>query len=572
MYKIMNTETKICQNCKQNFTIKPEDFGFYEKIKVPPPTFCPECRLQRRLATFNIFNLYQRKCDFCKIDMVSNFPKDSPYTIYCQKCWWSDKWNYLDYGRDYDFSRPFFEQWNELLHKTPIIGLSNDHTTNVNSEYNNFSGHLKNCYLLFHADYDENSAYGFYLNHVNETIDSTAMISCELCYDSSHSYKCSRCVGLRSQVTNSIDCYFLKDSHNCQYCFASANLRNKKYYFFNKPYSKDEYFEEIKKWDLGSYKIYKEIQKLSEKHWEKSIPKPNFDDMSMSYTGSHVFQSKNCKQCFAVDGAEDSKFLLMLYSPPIKDCYDVSSWGNNISLFYDCCNCGENASSLKFCYGSGINLYDAEYCYQSLGGSNQFGCVSGRKGDYVILNKRYEKEEYEKLRVKIIQHMNEMPYTDKRGTVYKYGEFFPVELSSYAYNETIANNFFPLSKEEIIENGYKYKEPEVKKRDMTMRAEDLPDHIKDAPDSILNDVIKCQKCERGYRIIPTELKSLRERNFPLPRECPFCRIEDKFNQWVKNLRMIPRVCDKCGANFETKYTKEEAPLVYCKPCYQKEYV
>ena len=121
--KIMNTETKICQNCKQNFTIKPEDFGFYEKIKVPPPTFCQECRLQRRLATFNIFNLYQRKCDLCKSDMVSNFPKDSPYTIYCQKCWWSDKWNYLDYGRDYDFSRPFFEQWNELLHKTPIIVL-----------------------------------------------------------------------------------------------------------------------------------------------------------------------------------------------------------------------------------------------------------------------------------------------------------------------------------------------------------------------------------------------------------------------------------------------------------------
>ena len=30
----MNSETKTCQNCKQNFIIEPEDFEFYAKIKV----------------------------------------------------------------------------------------------------------------------------------------------------------------------------------------------------------------------------------------------------------------------------------------------------------------------------------------------------------------------------------------------------------------------------------------------------------------------------------------------------------------------------------------------------------
>jgi len=29
-------ETKNCQNCKNDFTIEPDDFSFYEKIKVPP--------------------------------------------------------------------------------------------------------------------------------------------------------------------------------------------------------------------------------------------------------------------------------------------------------------------------------------------------------------------------------------------------------------------------------------------------------------------------------------------------------------------------------------------------------
>ena len=37
----MNSETKNCQNCHTNFVIVPDDFSFYEKIKVPTPTFCP---------------------------------------------------------------------------------------------------------------------------------------------------------------------------------------------------------------------------------------------------------------------------------------------------------------------------------------------------------------------------------------------------------------------------------------------------------------------------------------------------------------------------------------------------
>jgi len=564
-------ETKNCQNCKQNFVIEPEDFKFYEKISVPPPTFCPKCRLQRRLAFFNIFNLYQRKCDLCKKETISNYAPNSPYIIYCPSCWWSDGWSVFDYGRDYDFSRPFFEQFKELWGKTPLLGLSIDIPTMKTSPWNNHAGSIKNSYLLFHAGYTENSAYGFYVDHCNDVFDCSAIISCELCYDCMHSYKDSRCVGNRSQVVNSIDCYFLKDCFNCQNCFASANLRNKKYYIFNRPYIKEEYFEEIKKWNLGSYKAYKEIQKKAEEHWKTMPPKPVEDEMTINCTGSHVFQSKNCKQCFEVVGAEDSKFLFLIPNPPIKDCYDISSWGDNLSLSYECCNVGEQASGLKFCNESGLGLVNAEYCKLSTG-LNHFGCVSVKKGDYVILNKRYEKDEYFKLREKIIQHMNEMPYTDKAGRVYKYGEFFPIELSPYAYNETIASNFFTLSEAEAESNGFRWRKPEAHKHDTTMRAEDFPDHIKYAPDSILNEAIKCSKCERGFRIIPMELKFLRERNLPLPRECPFCRIEEKFNQWVKNLRLIPRVCDKCGANFETKYTKDEAPIIYCKKCYQQEFV
>jgi hypothetical protein len=104
--------------------------GFYEKIQVPPPTFCPECRLIRRLAWYNLINLFHRNCDLCGERFISMYPAEAPYVVYCPKCWWSDKWDFRDFGVDYDFNKTFFDQWNDLMHKAPMLGLT------VNSNHN----------------------------------------------------------------------------------------------------------------------------------------------------------------------------------------------------------------------------------------------------------------------------------------------------------------------------------------------------------------------------------------------------------------------------------------------------
>jgi len=567
----VNQETRICQNCKNQFTIEPEDFAFYKKVKVPPPTFCPRCRFQRRLAVFNLMTLYRRRCDLCGEEKISMYSPQSPYQVYCPQCWWSDKWEPLSYGKEYNFNRPFFEQFNELLHEVPLLGLSIDFQVAATSPYNNHAGHLKNCYMLFYADFDEDCAYGLVVVNNRMLLDCSMLGLCEFCYDLANAYKDNRCVGSEDLV-ESIDCAFMKDSSNCQNCFASVNLRNRKYYIFNKPYSKEDYFQEIKKWDLGSYKTYQEVKRLAREHWKKFPPRPKFDDLSVNSTGSYVFQSKNCKECFEVAGAEDSKYLFLLPESPTKDAYDVSSWGNNLQLAYESCVVGENASNIRFCQESGINLLNAEYCKLSTGGSNHFGCVSMKKGDYCILNRQYSEEEFKKLRAKIIEHMNQTPYTDKQGNVYKYGEFFPIEISPFAYNETLAQNFFPVAKEESISRGWEWREPDSRSYSITKPAGELPDHIKDAPENITKEVIGCSSCSRGFKIIPMELEFLRKMNLPLPRECPFCRINEKFRKWVKNLRVFQRVCSKCGSEFETHYPKEEADYIWCKKCYLQEVV
>jgi hypothetical protein len=65
------------------------------------------------------------------------YSPDKPYKIYDQKIRWSDSWNAMDYGKEYDFTKPFFEQFKELYQYIPKISLTN--TGSENSEYVNYS-------------------------------------------------------------------------------------------------------------------------------------------------------------------------------------------------------------------------------------------------------------------------------------------------------------------------------------------------------------------------------------------------------------------------------------------------
>ena len=76
----MGQEACQCQNCKKDFLIEPDDFDFYEKMKVPPPTFCPECRMIRRLTWRNEWQLF-KKFDVHGKEIFSGFHRDSPVKI-----------------------------------------------------------------------------------------------------------------------------------------------------------------------------------------------------------------------------------------------------------------------------------------------------------------------------------------------------------------------------------------------------------------------------------------------------------------------------------------------------------
>ena len=83
--KLMNNqnENQTCQNCKKDHTIVLEDFNFYKKLKVPLPTFCPECRMQRRMMFRNERVLYKGICNLCNKNIITIFNQDEGRKVYC---------------------------------------------------------------------------------------------------------------------------------------------------------------------------------------------------------------------------------------------------------------------------------------------------------------------------------------------------------------------------------------------------------------------------------------------------------------------------------------------------------
>ena len=356
-----NSETRTCQNCKVSFEVDASDFAFYEKIKVPAPTFCPECRMVRRLSSQNQRDLYRRKCDLCKKDIIAYFPADSKSIVYCQKCWWSDDWgDPMQYGQDYDFSKTFFQQFKELLDRIPRSSLQTVYTTMVNSEYCNIASYLKNCYLMFNSDYSEDCYYGTYVERSKKTFDVYMGDQCEICYESNNLFKCYH-VFYSSNCNDCLNVYFSKNLRGCSDCFGCVNLANKQYCIFNEPYSKEDYFEKLKQFNLGSRQSISEFRKTMEAFKLKFPRKFAEGIKNKEVSGDYVFNSKNTHLSYEVAGCEDCKYCHFLFIEPTRDAWDVTMWGGGLSQAYDSMGVGGGADRIKFSLDCRANLMDIQY-------------------------------------------------------------------------------------------------------------------------------------------------------------------------------------------------------------------
>lgn len=557
-----------CRNCSEEFVVSDEDLRFYEKASpkfgekkclIPPPTHCPDCREQRRLAQCNEFNLYKSKCEMCNEFTLTFFPPHVKQPIYCRECWHSDKWDPKDYGQEYDPSRSFFEQWEEVRKNTPAQALSVQGRM-INSEYCHLTGDSKNCYLTMHADHNEDCCYGYGIKKSKSCVDGFYNIYSELLYEG---IDCHTCYGLKNcqDCFNCSDSAFLRDCVGCTSCFLCTGLRNKEYYFENKKCTKEEYEEKLKNIDLGSYKTYQECLRRFEELQKNHIYKEFQGFNLQNCFGMHMYNCKDTTYSFDCDDVEHGKFLYQVVLGA-KDVYDIYQYGNRLELSYECAVCGLDSYNLLFSFEThwSKNIYYSWYVEHC---KNLFGCSNMHHQNYCILNKQYSQEEYEKLVPEIIENMV------RDG---EYGEFFPIDRSPFGYNKTMSQIFYPKTRDEVAQKGWDWDDydPEFEAVD-TIDAQDLPDNIKDVDDSILQKGIVCEVSGKPFRLTKYELKFYRRQNLPLPRKHWLERYKTRLGK--RNPRRFwNRQCDKCAKQIKTSYSPDRPEKVFCEECYKKEVI
>ncbi len=448
----------------------------------------------------------------------------------------------MQYGREYDSSRSFFEQFQELYSAVPWTDMFNFEKTN--SDYS-IGAFIKNCYLCFDTGNNtEDSAYGITLQFCKQCFNMINAKHCELCYwciNTDNSYK----TFFSRNCTSCADSWFLQDCVGCTSCFGCTGLRNKSYCIFNEQYSKEEYkvkLEELVKDFEGS-------KKKAMATWLAHPVKYLRGFQNKNVTGDYIFNSADLRMCFFANGAQNCAYSQSIIYTPIKDSMDVTSVGSAVNLAYESLCAGLQMSNVVGVHDCGNGIQDSQYIAHCMQSSDLFGCVGLRNKKYSILNKQYSPNEYKKLRTQIIQDMKQ------RG---EYGEFFSAEMSPWGYNETQAQDYFPLTKTEAIKRGFKWRDQERK----------------EVPNT--EGVILCehdQNCEHlcsgAFKMIPREEEFCDRMHIPYPTLCFNCRYKELVS-WRNPPALYDRTCMKCAKDIETSYSPDRKEVVYCEKCYQSE--
>jgi len=458
-------------------------------------------------------------------------PDKTEITVYCSDCWWSDKWSHKDYAADYNPNKGFIEQILELRKRVPAPALM--HSGDENSDYINLANDNKNCYLVFLTGRSEDVYYAYWAEDSKSCADVTYVSFCELCYES---INLGRCYNVNWSI-NCGDCrdsYFIEDCASCSDCILCSCLSHKKYCYKNKQLTKEEY-EKVKAEFLSGLDSKFDEYKKEFRDIIVSRPKKYSQILrSENCSGDDIYDSKNCRNCYRTSKSEDCAYCYDVVSA--TDSTDISGFGIPIELVYESQNIGIGSGRCAF-ISFAYQLADSYYCEHSYYSKNLFGCVGAKNhAEYCILNKQYSKDEYEKLVGKIIERMQ----SDG-----EWGEFFPASFSAFGYNETIANIYYPLSKDEALKRGYCWQD-----KSYDIQIGDVPyvplpieeyKNNEDERKKILTSVLKCEVSGKPFKITSHELLFYIKNGIPIPRKHYLVRMTDRLNL-INGYNLYHRQC------------------------------
>ncbi len=526
----------------------------YAKLGVPPSEQCPRCRW-RHLLAFWVFGRFRKtKSALSGEGIITTFPPSAPFPLYDRTEFVGDDWDPLSYGRAYDPARPFFDQFGELMRSVPHPHQSG--VKNVNCDWCDDVWSSRECYLcrsLFECEY---------LNYGYRTVRCKNSVDLTYCSDTAFSYDCLYCFNCYKirhsfDARDCLESMFLFDCRNCSNCFMCWNLRNKQYHILNQPYAKEEYFKKIREFDVrtwgGLQKLKQEFDRIVR---EEAVHRAHHNIQVANSSGNFLAEAKNCFNCYFVEQSENARHTFRGFS--YKETIDCVGSGfveraalSDVDLHvYDTVatshssNCRHSAY-LDFCE-------ECEYC---------FGCVGLRKKKHCILNTQYTESEYRELVERIKSDMI------ARG---EWGRFFPLKLAYSGYNLSLANVFFPETRESVARLGGLWEEPEVMEFE-AISGDSMPDRIDAVGDEITKKRIRCPKTNMSFNIAPQELAFYREHGIPPPRYHFDYRTLERFKPLTLVIQPQQGRCALCNREIEHFYAPELGyQKIACVECYQRE--
>ena len=474
----------------------------------------------RHLSVFrNSLFLSKVICNATQRSIVSAIPDSSGLTIYDIDAWNSDEWDPTSFSRPYDFSRPFFAQFREVMNVVPFPSLGVARSTLENADYTNDISHAKNCYLVFGATNNEDCLFSQWLWNNRDVVDCTNVFESERCYDSVFLRKCYHV--LYSQYCREcVDSFFLSHCIGCTNCFGCSGLTHKRFCFWNEQLTEKEYQQRVAELRLSSRSEVASLRQRAQQIW---IQFPGVDDSlrgSETCTGKNVLFSHGCKNSYFLEKCDEVSDSIAVVSG--KSSQLQLSYGDGSENIYFSTGIGDNAYDIRFSWECWMNVSSLEYCMYCVHGvSNCFGCIGLRRAEYCILNRPYSKSEYLELLPRIKAHMSHTG---------EYGSFFPHTFSPHPYNESWASMFFPCSREKTLREGFRWKD-ELPIEHISISTP--PDDLRDIDPSLLTKTFTCRKTGKPFKLTPPELAWYQREEIPPPEIAPLERIKSR--QWVFHL-------------------------------------
>lgn len=506
----MNSGVGMLRQCDiggEQFRLSEQEIEYCERNLIPLRSSCATERLRQILLFRSSPHLYHAVCAISGERVVTVVPPASGYRVYDSSL--EAELNAEQYARPYDFTRGFFEQFEELARAVPYFSRVGIPASSENCDFCQGTIWSKNCYLCFRAVKAEDCLFSRYVRTVKDLVDCVWAIESELAYACSN---ITRCYDV-AFCEHCIDCSasrFLSDCIGCRDCICCVGLRNAEYCVENQQLSRDEYEQTLAQLGLESHaRCDSWLARLES--LKGANPRTEFVDRCEDSTGNYLVGCASARNSYLAYDCVDIESCVGVST--LSSSFFAVGHGSRSELLYSCEVVGDQAYDVRFSVSCQNSVQNLEYCLNvSNGSAHCFGCVGLRRGSYSILNRQYSKADYQEFTDRIRTQMRVQG---------EYGQFFPRRISPYAFNSSEASDFLPLSEPEARRRGFRWDPDEPTTNGS---APQIPDRLSEFTDHDLTQSFCCAASKRPFRVQAQELNFHRRMGIALSPYAPLERL------------------------------------------------